>query len=256
MRLPENKVGVRMQHRRKQWHPTPVLLPGKSHGWRSLEGCSPWGHWKLNTTERLHYHFSLSCIGEGNGNPLQCSCLENPRDGGAWWAAFYGVAQSRTRLKRLSSRGCSIAVVPQVDQQVVCHQLGAACVEPGTKQIDGGELAGLRGVRGGNGGSCSLIMCAWDGYHLGISACGNASNRHKGPSGCLWETESKVLKPGHVSLLFLQPLNLVGRSTTSSDLLSVITSRSTSLESQDLVGRKWLALLTDVEAFLLWVFSS
>ena len=54
-------------------------------------------------TKRLHFHFSLSCIGEGNGNPLQCSCLENPRDGGAWWAAVYGVAQSRTRLKQLSS---------------------------------------------------------------------------------------------------------------------------------------------------------
>ena len=56
-----------------------------------------------DTTERLHFHFSLSCIGEGNGNPLQCSCLENPRDGGGWWAAFYVVAQSRTQLKRLSS---------------------------------------------------------------------------------------------------------------------------------------------------------
>ena len=55
------------------------------------------------TTEQLHFHSSLSCIGEGNGNPLQYSCLENPRDGGAWWAAVYGVAQSRTRLKRLSS---------------------------------------------------------------------------------------------------------------------------------------------------------
>ena len=52
-----------------------------------------------DTTERLHFHFSLSCIGEGNGKPLQFSCLENPRDGGAWWAAVYGVAQSRTRLK-------------------------------------------------------------------------------------------------------------------------------------------------------------
>ena len=61
----------------------------------------------LDTTERLHFHFSLSCIGEGNGNPLQCSCLENPRDGGAWWAAIYGVAQSRTRLKRLSSSSSS-----------------------------------------------------------------------------------------------------------------------------------------------------
>ena len=86
-----------------QWHPTPVLLPGKSHGWRSLEGCGPWGRWGSDTTERLHFHFSLSCIGEGNGNPLQCSCLKNPRDGGAWWAAVYGVAQNQTRLKRLSS---------------------------------------------------------------------------------------------------------------------------------------------------------
>ena len=69
---------------RRQWQPTPVLLPGKSNGWRSLVSC------------RL-------CIGEGNGNPLQCSCLENPRDGGAWWAAIYGVAQSWTWLKWLIS---------------------------------------------------------------------------------------------------------------------------------------------------------
>ena len=80
-----------------------LLLPGKPHGWRSLVGCSPWGHEELDMTERLHFPFSLSCIGEGNGNPLQCSCLENPRDGGAWWAVVYGVAQSWTRLKRLSS---------------------------------------------------------------------------------------------------------------------------------------------------------
>ena len=89
--------------RRRQWQPTPVLLPGKSHGQRSLVGGSPWGREELDTTEWLHFHFSLSCIGEGNGNPLQCSCLENPRDGGGWWASIYGVAQSRTRLKRLSS---------------------------------------------------------------------------------------------------------------------------------------------------------
>ena len=129
---------------RRQWHPTPVLLPGKSHGWRSLVGCSPWGrqesdtteqlhflfftfmHWRrkwqptpvflpgesqgqgslvgcclwdhteLDTTERLHFHFSLSCTGEGNGNPLQYSCLENPRDRGAWWAAVFGITQSQT----------------------------------------------------------------------------------------------------------------------------------------------------------------
>ena len=88
---------------RSRWHPTPVLLPGKSHGWRSLMGCSPWGCEESDITEQLPFHFLLSCIGEGNGNPLQCSCLENPRDGRAWWAAVYGVTQSRTRLKRLSS---------------------------------------------------------------------------------------------------------------------------------------------------------
>ena len=87
-----------------------VLLPGKSHGWRSLVGCSPWGRWGSDTTEGLHFDFSLSCTGEGNGNPLQCSCLENPRDGGAWWAAIYGVTQSQTRLKRLSSSSSSVVV--------------------------------------------------------------------------------------------------------------------------------------------------
>ena len=99
--------GARNCHRRRQRHPTPVLLPGKSHGRRSLVGCSPRGHKELDTTEQLHFYFSLSCMGEGNGNPLQCSCLENPRDGGAWWAAVYGVAQSRTWLQWLSSSSSS-----------------------------------------------------------------------------------------------------------------------------------------------------
>ena len=89
--------------RRRQWHPTPVLLTGKFHGRRSLVGCSPRGRWESDTTEWLHFHFSPSCFGEGNGNPLQCSCLENPRDGGTWWAVVYGVTQSQTRLKWLSS---------------------------------------------------------------------------------------------------------------------------------------------------------
>ena len=71
-------------------------------------GCSPWSRKESDMTEQLHFHFSLSCIGEGNGNPLQCSCLENPRDGGTWWAAVYGVAQSRTRLKQLSSSSSGI----------------------------------------------------------------------------------------------------------------------------------------------------
>ena len=70
-------------------------------------GLQSTGSLESDTTERLHFHFSLSCIGEGNGNPLQCSCLENPRDGGAWWAAVYGVAQSRTQMKRLSSSSSS-----------------------------------------------------------------------------------------------------------------------------------------------------
>ena len=88
----------------RQWQPTPVLLRGKSHGQRSLVGCSPWVLEELDTAERLHFHFSFSCIG-GNGNPLQCSCLENPRDG----ATVNGVTQSQTRLKWLSSGyGCRL----------------------------------------------------------------------------------------------------------------------------------------------------
>ena len=86
-------------------------LPVKSHGWRSLEGCSPWGRCGSDTNERLHFDFSLSCIGEGNGNPLQCSCLKNRRDGGVWWAAICGVAQSQTRLKRLSSSSSSSSLI-------------------------------------------------------------------------------------------------------------------------------------------------
>ena len=87
----------------KAMAPHSSTVAGKSHGRRSLVGRSPWGLEELDTTEQLHFPFSLSCIGEGNGNPRQCSCLENPRDGEAWWAAISGVAQSRTRLKRLSS---------------------------------------------------------------------------------------------------------------------------------------------------------
>ena len=107
---------------RRRWHPTPVLLPGKSCGWRSLVGCSPWGREESDMTERLHFHFSLSCIGEGNGNLLQCSCLENPRDGGAWWAAVYGVAQSRTRLKWVSNSS-------RAKIETVSGRPGAPCTE-------------------------------------------------------------------------------------------------------------------------------
>ena len=106
--------------RRRQWHPTPVLLPGKFHGWRSLVGCSPWGRQESDRTEQLHFHFSLSSIGGGNGNPLQCSCLENPRDGASRWAAIYGVAQSQTRLKRLSSSSSSL---PYLMEQTIPYSI-------------------------------------------------------------------------------------------------------------------------------------
>ena len=115
--------------RRRRWHPTPILLPAKSHGRRNLVGCRPWGREESDTTEQLPFHFSLACIGEGNGNPLQCSCLENPRDGGAWWAAVYGVTQSWTQLKWLSSSSSSI--ISNVEhflstcwKYLFCHCLG------------------------------------------------------------------------------------------------------------------------------------
>ena len=114
-------------HWKRKWQPTPVFLPGESHGWKSLVGCSLWGHQESDTTERLHFHFSLSCIGEGNGNPFQRSCLENPRDGEAWWAAVYGVAQSQTRLKWLSSECvCTflkkhLSLTPFLPKQSQCY---------------------------------------------------------------------------------------------------------------------------------------
>ena len=88
------------------------------HGQRSLVGCSPWGREESDMTERLHFHFSLSCIGEGNGNPLHCCCLENLRDRGDWWAAVYVVTQSRTRLKRLSSSSNSKGISPALKVKV------------------------------------------------------------------------------------------------------------------------------------------
>ena len=93
---------------RGKWQPTPVFLPGEFQGQVSLVGCRLWGCWESDTAERPHFHFSLSCVGEGNGSPLQYYCLENPRDGGAWLASIYGIAQSRTRLNRLSSSSSSM----------------------------------------------------------------------------------------------------------------------------------------------------
>ena len=119
---------------RRQWQPTPVFLPGESQGLGSLVGCRLWGRTELDTTERLHYHFSLYCIGEGNGNPLQCSYLENPRDGVAWWAAVYGVAQSRTRLSDFTITFHFTAL----EKEMATHSSVLAWRIPGT-----GEPGGL-----------------------------------------------------------------------------------------------------------------
>ena len=95
-----------------KWIEMPAMAPHSSTlAWKipwteELGGLQSMGLLRVGH-ERLHFHFSLSCIGGGNGNPLQCSCLENPRDGGAWWAAIYGVTQSWTRLKWLSSSSSS-----------------------------------------------------------------------------------------------------------------------------------------------------
>ena len=133
-----------------------TLLPGKSHGWRSLEGCSPWGCWGSETTERLHFHFSLSCIGEGNGNPLQCSCLENPRDGGAWWAAVSGVAQSRTRLKRLSSSSRRRGIRKKNYRENFGESREVKTVSVAER-------------RGGSGGYiCIIINRVWESHILGV----------------------------------------------------------------------------------------
>ena len=140
-----------------EWQPTPVFLPGESQGWRILEGCHLWGHTESDTTERLHFHFSFLCTGEGNGNPLQCSCLENPRDGGAWWAAICGATQSRIRLQQLSSssreKSPSLGQEPDPDGarvggQVRCSasRVGSLCLDPGStvySYVTLGKLASI-----------------------------------------------------------------------------------------------------------------
>ena len=133
--------------RRRQWQPTPIFLPGESHGRRSLVGCSPWGLEESDLTEQLDFHFSLSCIGEGNGNPLQCSCLENPRDGGARWAAISGVTQSWTRLKRLSSSSSSSSKHTSLDKAMAPHSSTLAWRVPWTEEPGGLQYMGSLRVR-------------------------------------------------------------------------------------------------------------
>ena len=111
--------------RRRRWHPTPVLWPGESHGRRSMVGCGPWGRWVGHDWATSFSLFTFM-IGEGNDNPLQCSCLENPRDGGAWWAAVYGFAQSWTWLKRLSSSSSSNS--SHIHMYIYIHTYMCVCV--------------------------------------------------------------------------------------------------------------------------------
>ena len=123
----------RLYLRRRQWQPTPVLLPGKSYGWRSLVGCSPWGCWESDTASLSLFIFMNW---RRKWQPTPGSCLENPRDGGVWWAAVYGVAQSRTQLKRLSSSSrLSFSVAFYVSQTELktelfqSHQKYIGCLE-------------------------------------------------------------------------------------------------------------------------------
>ena len=100
------------------WHPTPVLLPGKSHGQRSLVGCSPWGHEELDTTEQLHFHFSLSCIGEGNGNPLQCSTWRIPGMGEPGGLPSMGSCRVRHDWSDLAAAVCEVNVVNTFNSRI------------------------------------------------------------------------------------------------------------------------------------------
>ena len=141
----------------------------------------------MGTTERLHFHFSLSCIGEGNSNPLQYSCLENPRDGGAWWAAVYGVAQSRTRLKRLSSSSSLMlqpsavvsSTLPRILEVVIFipwHKSGGIwppCTEPCLDPSSGKPHTHLRHVGVFNIGIPTVRppKCGWDFQAISMCVC-------------------------------------------------------------------------------------
>ena len=120
-------------YRRRQWHPTPVLLPGKPPWTEKPGGLQSMG--SLRVGHDWVTSLSLSCIGEGNGNPLQCSCLENPRGGGAWWAAVYGAAQSQTRLKWLSSSRLIYGKINNTFWKMknICFLLKGSCISPSWK---------------------------------------------------------------------------------------------------------------------------
>ena len=136
--------------RQEYWSGGPLPYPGQ----RGLACCNSWGRKESDTTERLHFHFSLSCIGEGYGNPLQCSCLENPRDGAAWWATVYGVAQSQTRLKRLSSSSSTETLSNEGNHLSPGYRACRFCPRPGHS---GSERLVSSGPHMGIFDSCSFL---------------------------------------------------------------------------------------------------
>ena len=193
--------------------PTPVLLTGKSHGQRSLVGCNPSGCEESDTTEWLHFHFSLSCIGEGNGSPLQCSCLENPRDRGAWWAAVYRVTRNRTRLKWLScsssncsicncSLGCTISEDQQGAQVLGTSWFTEIREERSNKGVDtlpcllAANLHGIvpHEVRNGGLTSCFLLLLSFWNFDWKIS---------------ILQSSNELSNFSPFSFLFLKPLRTV-----------------------------------------------
>ena len=129
--------------------------------WTEEPGRLQRGREESDTTEQLHCHFSLSCIEEGNGNPLQCSCLENPRDRGAWWATVYGVAQSRTRLKWLSSSSSSSSMVLRLEKEMATHSIILAWRIPGMGQPGGLPSVGSHRVGHDWSNAAAAAAAAW-----------------------------------------------------------------------------------------------
>ena len=258
-------------YQRRQWHPTPVLFPGKSHGRRSLVGCSPWGREESDTTERLHFDFSLSCIGGGNGNPLQCSCLENPRG---------GVAQSRTRLKWLSSISSITFYTHLWMLPSASGFLNASCVLPWSHVPKNAAIRGRcrQKRRAGVIATKSIYDHRFDHYfpveildrdgsysiHQLLQACSESS---KAEGGSHWWTEVQVPWPAQTWKLFLtltvtlktgirkfDTLDCVSYSCEDSDLMSLgLGGRFLLSWCFSLTRKRWWTLLWD--SFWLWLLT-
>ena len=137
-----------VQYWRRQWHPTPVLMRGKSHGWRSLVGYSPWGLEESDMTERLHFHFSLSCTGEGNGSSLQYSCRENPRDGSLVGCRLWGHTELDTTDVTQQQQQQHSIVQYSIYMSLPCNSAGkeSACNKGDTSSIPGSGRSDGEGI--------------------------------------------------------------------------------------------------------------